>query len=209
MTKHNLLISITFLALFSTFAHKASPVLSAKHNNAHTTPHTVLTIPTMTDAQAPIRGHGRGRAITREGRGAPRGGRNAVNLPQPPREGGSLITSHLPTLHDANPTTDDTIELFTQVIPTHQAPHSITVRQKHVENACEGLNSHIKVTTTKKSITTFTPDSLDEQRRNFYEHNNNNCKIIKHATIKTTQTNKYTSNDSTKNIPNFPVNPIT
>ena len=46
-----------------------------------------------------------------------------------------------------------------------------------------------------------TPDSLDEQRRNFYEHNNNNCKIIKHAIIKTTQTNKYTSNDSTKKPP--------
>ncbi len=105
----------------------------------------------MADAQFPIRGHGRGHAFAqRGGRGAPRGGRNAVNLPQPPRDGGSPIATHLSTLHDASSTTDDTIELFAQVRTTHQASHSITARQKHVENVCCGLNSQTKSKTISK-----------------------------------------------------------
>jgi hypothetical protein len=141
MAKHNLLISVTFLALLSTFANTTLPVLQSEANNTHSTFHIIPTTPTMSNAQAPIRGHDRGRAFIRGGRGAPRGGRNAVNPPEPPRDGGSPITAHLSTLHDASPTTDDTIELFTQVKLTHHSSHSITVRQKHVENVCGGLNS--------------------------------------------------------------------
>jgi hypothetical protein len=161
----------------------------------------------MSNAQAPIRGHGRGRAFARGGRGAPRGGRNAINLPEPPRDGGSPIASHLSTLHDASFTTDDTIELFTQVILTHQPSHNITVRQKHVENVCGGLNSRTKANATKNIITTFTPDSLDEQRRHLNEKHNNNCKTIKYTTIKTKQTHIYTSKAPTKNYPNIPIKP--
>jgi hypothetical protein len=162
MAKHNLLVFVTFLTLFSTFTNKTLTVQQSEANNTHLTFHTVPTTTTMSNSQDPIRGHGRGRALARGGRGVPRGGRNTVNLPEPPRDGGSPIASHLSTVQDANSSTDDTIELFTQVISTHPASHIITVRQKHVENSCEGLNSHIKLTTTKQSITAFTPDSLDE-----------------------------------------------
>jgi hypothetical protein len=40
MAKHNLLISITFLALFSTFATSTLPVLQSETNNTHTRPFT-------------------------------------------------------------------------------------------------------------------------------------------------------------------------
>ena len=179
MAKHNLLISITFLALLSTFANT---VLQSEANNTHSTFHIIPTTPTMANAQAPTRGHGRGRAFGRGGRGAPRGGRNAANPQEPTRDGGSPRTSHLSTLHDASSTTDDTIELFTQVKLTHQASHSITVSQKHVENVCEGLNSRTKTNETKKTTTAFTPDSLY------------NCKMTLHTTKKL---NKHTKKQAT------------
>ena len=153
MAKHNLLVFVTFLTLFSTFTTETLTVRQSEANNTHLTFYTVPTNSTMSNAQAPIRGHGRGRALARGGRGVPGGGRN---LPEPPRDGGSPIASHLSTVHDANSSTDDTIELFTQVISTHQASHSITVRQKHVENSYEGLNSHIKLTTTK-NLSQYSP----------------------------------------------------
>ncbi len=153
LTKHKLLVSITFLALFSTFANSTLPALQSETNSTHTIFHTIPTTPTMANGQAPIRGHGRGRALARGGRGAPTGGRHVGNLPKPPRGGGSPIASHLSTLHDASNTTDDTIELFTQIILTHQASHSITVRQKHVENVCGGLNSRTTANAIIKPLT--------------------------------------------------------
>ena len=211
MTKQNLLISVFLLALFSTFTNNTLSVPSSETNKIHQTLHTVQTTSTMSNSQAPIRGHGRGRAFARGGRGANRGGRIAVNLPEPPRDGGSPISSHLSTFHDTTSVIDDTIELFTHVTLTHQASRSIAVRQKHVENVCRGLNNHIKATKTNKFITSFTPDSLDEQRRHIFVHNNNNRKIIKkHITINTTQTNNDINNYTTNYFYlNLPVKPIT
>ena len=120
MAKHKLLVSITFLALFNTVAHTASP-----------------------------------------------------------------IASHWSTLHDANSTTDETTELFTQVRSTHRASHSITVRQKHVENVCGGLDSRTLSKTPTPLLTAFTPDSLAEQRRNFFsEFYSNHYRLKKYKTIK-------------------------
>jgi hypothetical protein len=127
----------------------------------------------MADTRAFNRGRGRARIIAlKGGRGGPRGGRNAVEL-HPPREGGSPIASHMSTLHDANSTTDDTIDIFVQVRPLHKAFHSITVRQRHVENICGGLNSQIYTKILYMVYTTFTPDSVTEQRQKFLSHNNN------------------------------------
>jgi len=128
----------------------------------------------MADARAPNLGRGRGRTFApRGGRGGPRGGRNAMELVlQLPRDGGSPIASRLSTLHDANSTTDDTIDTFVQGRSTHHAFHIITVRQKQVENVCGGLNSQIPTNTLALFYTTFIPKSLTEQRRNFLNYNN-------------------------------------
>jgi hypothetical protein len=145
MTKHKSLLSLTFLALFSSFAYALLTVPQTSYSNTNTSQASPLNS-TMADDRAPIRVRGKGRAFAtrggRGGRGGPRGGRNAVKIaPQLPRDGGSPIAFHMSTLHDANSTTDDTILTFTQVRTTHHASHNITARQKHVKNVYGGLNS--------------------------------------------------------------------
>ena len=91
--------------------------------------------------------------------------------PRPLRDGGSPIASHPSTLHDTNSITADAIDTFTQVRPIHHTSHNITVRQKQVENVCGGLNSQSKTKSSILFYTTFTPDSLAEQRRKFLNYN--------------------------------------
>jgi len=123
----------------------------------------------MADDRAPIRIRGRGRALDpRGGRGPPKGGRNAVvlSLRLAPLSG-SPIATHRSTLHDINSITDDTIDTSIQVRSSHHASHSITVRQRLVENVCGGLISHNSPTPKNNLFATFTPDSLAERRRNY------------------------------------------
>ncbi len=70
------------------------------------------------------------------------------------------------------------------------------MRQKHVENVCRGLNSRTKANTINSFLTTFTPDSLAEQRRNLYVIYNNNKKK-KNATMKTKYTRLISYNEAT------------
>jgi hypothetical protein len=50
---------------------------------------------------------------------------------------------------------------------SHYASHNIIVRQRHVENVCEGLISQNSPISKNKIFTSFTPDSLAEQRRSY------------------------------------------
>jgi hypothetical protein len=70
-------------------------------------------------------------------------------------------------LHDANSNIDDTIDKLIQAMPPHHASHSIAVRQRHVEDVCGGLISQNSSTPKNNIFTTFTPNSLAEQRRNY------------------------------------------
>jgi hypothetical protein len=166
MTKQKSLLSFAFLALFGSLTHAVLIVPQPEHFNTNTSQTSPLNS-TMSDARALIRARGRRQAF------ALRGGRNAVEIaPRLPRDGGSPIASYLSTLHDANSTTDYTITTFTQVRPTDHASHSITVRQKHVNNVCGGLNSLCKTKSPILLYTTFAPDSLAEQWRNLLNYNN-------------------------------------
>ena len=181
MAKHKSLLPLTFLALFSSFADALLTVPQTEYYNTNTSK-TSPPYSTMADNRAPIRVRGRGRAFAaRGGRGGPRGGRNAAEIaPQLPRDGGSPIASHLSTLHDASSTTDDTILEFTQVRNAHLAYRNITVRQKHVENVCGGLNNQLRAKNTTRVHTTFTPDSLAEQRRKYSNKKDYNFKTNQH-----------------------------
>jgi hypothetical protein len=75
---------------------------------------------------------GRGRApFNREGRGPPRGGRNAVDPTnaQAATKESSPIASRLSNLLYNNSTTDDTLALFSQVKQKHSAYYNITESQ--------------------------------------------------------------------------------
>ncbi len=52
-------------------------------------------------------------------------------------------------------------------MPSHHASHNINVRQRFEENICGGLISQKSTTPKNNRFTTFTPDSLAEQRRNY------------------------------------------
>jgi len=96
------------------------------------------------------------------------GGRNAVELgPRLVQDGGSPMATHRSALHGANSTTDDIIDTFIQVMWLHHASHNITVRQRHVENVGGGLISQNSPTPKTNIFTTFTPDSLAEQKQNY------------------------------------------
>jgi hypothetical protein len=132
----------------------------------------------MADVRAPNRGRGRGRNFDpKGGRGGPKGGNNAVELIlQPPRDGGSPMASHLSTLNDANSTNDDTIDTFVKVRPSHYSFHSITVRQKHVENVCGVLDSQNLTKTLIQLHTAVTSYSLADHRRYFLIYNTHELK---------------------------------
>ena len=102
------LLAIAFLAFFYIIAY--TPVPQFEHHNTHTIHLRPLNL-TIADARVSIRIRGIESAFDpRGGRGTPRGGRNAVKLgSRLAQDSGPPIATHRSTLHDANSTTDDTI----------------------------------------------------------------------------------------------------
>ena len=189
MAKFNLYSLIFFLALFNNIAHTVPVPATTNHTHSSCDrlPHT-----RMADAWIPIRNRKRGRAFANTGgHGLPRGGRNVVEpRPRLVLDGGSPIATHMSTLSDANSSTDDTIDIFIQVLPISYASHNIIVRQKHVEHSCACLMRRKSPNYRTSACTTFTPDSLFEQRRKrLYSPPLTSFKIYKKASNNTYTTN--------------------
>jgi len=156
MAIFNLHPLILFLALFSNKAHNVLVPSTTNHTHSSC---DQLSHTRMADAWFSIRNRMRGRAfVNKGGRGLPRVVRSVVkHRPRPTPDGGSPIATHMSTLHDANSTADEIIDIFIHVMPISHASHIITVKQKHVEHPCACLIRRKSSILKTNAYTTFTP----------------------------------------------------